>query len=80
MTPAEDLRREIEQCHRSRLAYDREEHTEGISAVGTAFLDPLGRALAVSIPVPTARFARQADRLIAELRRGHREIESLLSA
>lgn len=80
LTRLEDLRREIEQCRRAQMAYDREEHTEGISAVGTAFLDPLGRALAVSIPVPTARFARQQDRLISELRRGRREIESLLSA
>jgi DNA-binding IclR family transcriptional regulator len=32
------LQREVEDCRRSQIAYDREEHTEGIAAVGTAFL------------------------------------------
>jgi DNA-binding IclR family transcriptional regulator len=79
LTDIDSLRREIEQSRRTQLAYDREEHTEGITAVGTAFFDPFGRALAVSIPVPTPRFAHQEDRLLTELRRARREIESLLN-
>jgi DNA-binding IclR family transcriptional regulator len=79
-TELEVLRREVEDCRRSQIAYDREEHTEGIAAVGTAFLDPLGRPLAISIPVPTARFERLESKLITELRRTRREIESLLKA
>lgn len=51
-----DLFKAIEAARRSGVAYDLEEHTEGICAVGTAFLDPIGRAVAVSIPVPTTRF------------------------
>jgi len=51
-----DLVKIIESVRRSGVAYDLEEHTEGICAVGTAFLDPIGRAVAVSIPVPTTRF------------------------
>jgi DNA-binding IclR family transcriptional regulator len=45
------------------VAYDFEEHTEGISAVGTAFIDPVGRAVALSIPAPTSRFGRHRGRL-----------------
>jgi DNA-binding IclR family transcriptional regulator len=51
-----DLLKAIESVRRSGVAYDLEEHTEGICAVGTAFLDPIGRAIAISIPVPTTRF------------------------
>lgn len=78
VTDLEELRREVQDCHRSHVAYDREEHTEGITAIGTALFDPLGRPLAVSIPVPTTRFARLESRLVTELLRARREIESLL--
>ena len=37
------------------IAVDDEEHTEGICALGTGFIDPMGRAIALSIPVPTTR-------------------------
>ena len=56
-SPAE-LLREMERCRRTGIAVDNEEHTEGISALGTAFIDPMGRAIALSIPVPTTRFKR----------------------
>ena len=46
----------LRQVEKSELAYDLEEHSLGICAVGTAFLDALGREYSLSIPVPTARF------------------------
>jgi DNA-binding IclR family transcriptional regulator len=52
------LQAQIKSCKRSGVALDNEEYTEGISAVGTAFLDPLDRLVAISVPVPTARFKR----------------------
>lgn len=48
-------------------ALDVEEHTEGICAVGVAFLDPLSRPVALSIPVPTTRFKRRRGELIERL-------------
>jgi IclR family transcriptional regulator, acetate operon repressor len=46
-------------------AFDRDEHTLGICAVGVALQDPLGNPVAISVPVPSQRFVdRQA--LIAE--------------
>jgi DNA-binding IclR family transcriptional regulator len=51
------LLRELEQVRRRGVAFDREEHTEGISAVGAVVLDAGGAVAAVlSVPVPTARF------------------------
>ena len=55
--PAE-LLKEVESCRRTGIAIDDEEHTEGISALGTGLIDPMGRAIAISIPVPTTRFKR----------------------
>lgn len=53
---------------RSGLAFDEDEHTPGISAVGLGFVDPRGDRYAVSVPVPTSRFAPQRDRVSAALR------------
>ena len=64
--PAE-LLKEIESCRRTGIALDLEEHTEGISAIGTGFVDPMGRAIALSIPVPTTRFKRIRQELAAHL-------------
>ena len=58
ITRAPELLREIAECRRTGIAIDDEEHTEGICALGTGFVDPMGRAIALSIPVPTTRFRR----------------------
>jgi DNA-binding IclR family transcriptional regulator len=63
----QELRREIDSCRRKGVAFDMEEHTEGICAVGTAFVDPLGRRLALSVPVPTTRFTRMRPGLVKHL-------------
>ena len=63
ITNRAELLRSIEACRRTGIAVDDEEHTEGISALGTGFVDPLGRAVALSIPVPTARFRRLRTQL-----------------
>jgi DNA-binding IclR family transcriptional regulator len=48
---------EIATVRETGIAFDREEHSHGISAVGTAFRDPAGSIFAISIPAPTARAA-----------------------
>ena len=50
---------ELERVRAIRVAYDREELTVGISAVGAAIRDAGRVVAALSIPVPTARFAGQ---------------------
>lgn len=47
---------QLRDIERRGLAYDLEEHSEGICAVGAAFRDPSGREYSLSIPVPSARF------------------------
>ena len=62
-----ELRTAIEACAKAGVAFDLEEHTEGICAVGTAFVDPLGRCMALSIPVPTTRFNKMKSDLVKGL-------------
>ncbi|MGI9493026.1 MAG: IclR family transcriptional regulator [Geminicoccaceae bacterium] len=46
----------IEAIQASGLAYDVDEHTEGISAIGAGFSDATGQLHAVSVPIPSTRF------------------------
>ncbi len=78
ITKPAELQKEIEACRRSGYALDNEEHTEGISAIGTGFVDPMGRAVALSIPVPTTRFNRIRPSLIANLLAARKRILAAL--
>ena len=62
------------------LAWDLQEHTEDVSAVGTAFTDPFGRFYALSIPAPTSRFDRKRDLLAQALLDARRRIDDVLTA
>jgi len=69
ITRLDALLDDLKAARRSGVAFDREEHTLGICAAGVAFRDPLGNAVAISVPVPSQRFAQQqtliAERLLA---------------
>jgi DNA-binding IclR family transcriptional regulator len=56
ITDRASLEKALREIRATGLAYDLEEHSVGICAVGTAFLDPAGRAYSISIPVPSSRF------------------------
>jgi DNA-binding IclR family transcriptional regulator len=62
-----ELIKAIEACRRIGYAVDDEEHTEGICGLGTGFIDPLGRAVALTISVPTTRFERLRGDLASKL-------------
>ena len=49
------------------LAYDMDEHTSGISAIGVAFTDWIGVPHAISVPIPSTRFEAQKRRVQAAL-------------
>jgi DNA-binding IclR family transcriptional regulator len=68
LAPIDDTMARLADVRRSGLAFDEDEHTQGISAVGLGFIDPRGDRYAVSVPVPTSRFAQQRDRVSAALR------------
>lgn len=72
ITRIEPLLAELKIVRRTGVAFDREEHTAGICAAGVALHDPLGNAVAISVPVPSQRFMAQqtmfADRLLSTKR------------
>lgn len=50
---------ELENIRKSGLAYDLDEHSSGVSAIGFAFHDWAGDVHAISVPVPSTRLAAQ---------------------
>lgn len=56
ITTRERLLEELTRIRSEHVAYDREEHTEGICAVGTVIHDVMGNLAAITIPVPSIRF------------------------
>ena len=50
------LAAELERVRAEGIAYDREEHSEGICAVGTVIRGLTGLSVAVSVPMPAQRF------------------------
>lgn len=54
--------------HQTGLAYDINEHTDGISAVGFAFADVTGDLHSISVPIPSTRFDRKRDLVVAALK------------
>jgi DNA-binding IclR family transcriptional regulator len=67
------LEEELKSIQATGIAYDLEEHTAGICAVGAAQVDPLGRLYAISIPIPTARFAAKREKVAQQLAAANRE-------
>lgn len=60
---------DLGEARKTGIAFDNEEHTQGICAMGVMVRDMAGNPLAVSVPVPSARFADHhatiAERLLA---------------
>ncbi|MBX3593776.1 IclR family transcriptional regulator [Sphingomonas sp.] len=61
ITSIDSLESEIDEIRKRRLAFDLEEHTLGVCAIGAWFADPTGRSYAISVPVPSVRFADTLD-------------------
>jgi DNA-binding IclR family transcriptional regulator len=68
VTDPELIRRELDSAATTGIAWDMEEHFEGICAAGAAFVDPIGRSFALSVPVPKTRFAAKRDTIAVALR------------
>ncbi|KAA1249557.1 IclR family transcriptional regulator [Mycobacterium simiae] len=61
------LRDELAQVSRAGVAYDREEQTDGICAVGIALPGVTDQLVAVSVPVPAQRFYGREEELAQAL-------------
>lgn len=68
ITRRDELIDHLAQIREAGVAIDREEHTEGICAVGAAILDAAGAPVAaISVPVPTPRFRGAENRYVEAL-------------
>jgi len=67
ITSWKKLSAELEIIRREGIAYDREEHSAGISAVAAVVRGPSGELAAISIPTPTQRFKGMEARLKSRL-------------
>jgi DNA-binding IclR family transcriptional regulator len=67
ITDREMLDNELSEIRRTGIAYDREEHTLGICAIGMALHAPDGSWYAISVPLPAQRFYGQETRLVEAL-------------
>jgi IclR family transcriptional regulator, acetate operon repressor len=62
------LRREISEIRYSGIAFDRGEHTAGISAAAIARRVLGDTVIAISVPAPTERFLEKEQRIVEALR------------
>lgn len=67
LTDREALELELKDVRRTGVAFDREEHTPGICAVGVSLQAPDGSWYAISVPLPAQRFYGQEARLVEAL-------------
>jgi len=61
-------------------AFDCEEHTLGICAVGVALRDPLGNPVAISVPVPSQRFVDRQALITERLKATKRAMETHMNS
>ncbi|OBH93541.1 IclR family transcriptional regulator [Mycobacterium scrofulaceum] len=65
---ADRLRAEVAEIRRTGIAFDRDEHTPGISAAAIARRTVGDNVVAISVPAPTERFAEKERRIVDALR------------
>lgn len=62
------LRAEVAEIRRTGVAFDRDEHTPGISAAAIARRVVGDNVVAISVPAPSERFREKEQRIVAALR------------
>jgi DNA-binding IclR family transcriptional regulator len=58
---------DLARVRRDGIAFDIEEHTDGISAAGVCLKDMSGQPVAVSVPVPSSRYLRRQKTIVEAL-------------
>jgi DNA-binding IclR family transcriptional regulator len=74
------LLQEIAAARTSGIAFDHQEHTLGVSAVGAAIRDAGGSMAAITVAMPAARLEGQEDRVAAALLRTRDDIQRVIDA
>ena len=78
ITSRQRLHEALARVRESGLAYDEQEHSLGIAAVGMALRHAALGCVAISVPMPVQRFAEKRARAAEALRRTIAHIESSL--
>lgn len=74
----EKLERELLNIRETGFAYDQEEHSIGISAIGTAIIGFEEEIAAITMPTPTVRFAKKAPELAQALKSCRDQVDRVL--
>lgn len=74
LTTRDQVIAEVQSIRSARVAFDREEYTIGICAVGATIRDALGNLAAITIPVPSIRFYGNEQKLAEMLLRACQRI------
>ena len=74
-----DLQARLALARKLGFAEDNDDHTEGISAIGIAFRDLGGEVFAISLPIPTSRFAERRAQVTAALLAVKADLEGVLA-
>ena len=61
------------------MAFDHQEHTLGVSAVGAAVQDAGGSMAAITVAMPAARLEGQEERIAAALLRTRDDIQKAVA-
>lgn len=80
LTDRGSLLRELRTVREQGFAFDREEHTVGICAVGAVVRDQIGPLAAVTTPLPAARFYGREDALAAAVVGACAEMSKVLAS
>ena len=78
ITDHAQLLEEIERVRATDLAYDREEHTLGVSAMGILVQDAVGFSASITVVIPAARLAESEERIRVALLRTRDEVRAAL--
>ncbi len=70
----EKMEKQLDEIKRSNIAYDLNDHTTGISAIGFAFRDSLQDVHAISMPIPSSRYAEKSAEVVAAMTETRSEI------
>jgi len=78
ITDRAEILRSLAEVRKTGIAFDREEHTMGICAVGIAVEDPGARPVAITVPLPASRFHGNEARLVKALKAAKVELEEII--
>ncbi|MFK0154723.1 IclR family transcriptional regulator [Streptomyces sp. NPDC090493] len=79
ITGRADLMAELERVRATGVAFDREEHAEGICAVGRVIRDAVGNHAAITVALPSQSFYGREDELVAALTETTERVNEVLA-